>query len=677
MINEMRGRMGKRGIVKILLVFFCVLSISLGNYSDKSIIAKEDNEKNRYNVIFVTDESGSMKTTDPEGLRYEAVLRFVGLTAQEGNYLGSISFSDNIASKNSIKLTEGFKEKEDLVNKISRVNTVGSTNIGLALQKAIEDLNENRNKELPSVIILLTDGNTDMSNDDLQEESINMKADAIEEARKKGYAIYTICLNVDGSADVTEMQQIANATGGKFTEISKAEDLMDVQTMYYNIIFRGIENNQDGKIEFDDKGMAEKTFNVPDIGVEELNIILEGEFLNYKVIDPNKKIYSESDLKEVTMVGNDFTLVKLTNPEGGQWKVVLHGKPGAAIDFKLLFNTFFSIDTSIAPDSNYSVGQNVKFVAKVKDMHGLVEDSSQYVNFNGVVHVSHNGEESELPMKADGNSLTYSYRIPDDGTFYIYITVSDGELEATSNTYEISVENRAPIPPDSEPSAHANLWPFIGGEAIIDLKDIASDPDNEELTFTIESTAFNDVDYSLDGTILRVINFSIPKGSFTIKAMDSHGAFCTFDVLVTSTNIGLIMVISIAVGVMIVLIALGILIYKRKFIPFMGTITVEKFDNNNDGYDLPVSINPGRGSVYLESIMVGCDLPRRCKFQAGGKNGKIYFKSKKPVYCDLVNKAVRKIEIDGMNTKVIISMDENLNHGIKVSFDSMIRNELF
>ena len=56
----------------------------------------------------------------------------------------------------------------------------------------------------------------------------------------------------------------------------------------------------------------------------------------------------------------------------------------------------------------------------------------------------------------------------------------------------------------------------------------------------------------------------------------------------------------------------------------MGTITVEKFDNNNDGYNLPVSINPGRGSVYLESIMVGCDLPRRCKFQAGGKNGKIY-----------------------------------------------------
>ena len=41
----------------------------------------------RYNLIFVTDESGSMKYTDAKKLRYDAIHRFVALMAQHGNFL--------------------------------------------------------------------------------------------------------------------------------------------------------------------------------------------------------------------------------------------------------------------------------------------------------------------------------------------------------------------------------------------------------------------------------------------------------------------------------------------------------------------------------------------------------------------------------------------------------------
>lgn len=667
-------RTNRQRIIVTVIAFLLTLSIGVPAYA-----AGSEQQRNRYNVVFVTDESGSMESTDPEQLRYEAIKIFNGLAAQTGNYMGSISFNDSIVSKQDIREIDGFEQKVSFADEIVTEPAPGWTNIGLGLNNAVDMLDKGKNKTLPSVIILLTDGNTDMGSEEEKDNSLAEKADAIERARHSGYEIYTICLNTDGSADISELQQIASATGGEFTEVINSEDLSNVMEMYYRMIFNGIDPDPNpSPVVIDENGKAEKVFDVPDVGIEEINIILEGEFASYEVVDPEDYTYSEAELKSMSMRGRNYTLVKMENPIGGPWKAIVYGDPGANITFKLLYNSAFDIETSIDPTESYAIGDSVTFNAKIRDMNGIIEDMSKYEGFEGVVTITHNEEVTEEKMEVGDDGFICRYTIPDEGTYYASVKVSNGEMSAISEeTYEMNVDNRVPIAPEKTPTAHANLWPFIGGTAKLDLKETATDPDNEQLKYTIESSAFNEDEYELDGTVLKVFSFSIPKGSFTIRATDPHGGSCTYDVLITSTNIGLVMAILIVVGSVLVLAILGIIVYKKKFIPFMGTITVEKYDDSSGDYFHPVSITPGRGSIQLESFISGMGFPRGCKFQAGGKDKNIYFRTKKPVYSDITAGPVKKITIEGSGSAIRISPVKEMNKGITVTFKSILYNQFF
>ena len=109
----------------------------------------------------------------------------------------------------------------------------------------------------------------------------------------------------------------------------------------------------------------------------------------------------------------------------------------------------------------------------------------------------------------------------------------------------------------------------------------------------------------------------------------------------------------------------------------MGTITVERYDQESNEYMSPVSITPGRGSIHLENFVSETGLPAGCKFQAGGKDKNIYFTSKKPVYSDYSTAPVKKIKIEGNGLEVRISLDEKKEKGILVKFESILYNQFF
>ena len=664
--------MKKRGICVgcLVVALVCVLMFQV-----PSRAAENDSYQNRYNVVFVTDESGSMDHTDPNRLRYEAIRRFTGLMAQEGNYLGTVSFDDEIRGFQPVGPVEGFAQKNQIVDEVASVDADGDTDIGLGLTAAMDTLDENRDPSLPSVVILLTDGNTYLPDEEAMEHSMAQKADAIERARQAGYQIYTICLNVDGSADVSEMQQIADATGGEFTEVTSATDLGEAETMYYRLIF-GAGDSGAEETSFGSDGRAEKEFQVPGVGVEEINIVFEGGLTNCEVTDPNGYVYRDAELDAVSMTGTGFKLVKISNPAGGTWKAVAYGQPGDTIQFRLLYNESFSIETTISPESDYRLGEEVLFHATLYDASGEVTDTAQFSDFTGTIYVTSGSEEKTYPMAVDGTGFTGKFVIEEEGTYYARIIVEDGEIAAESPViYEISANNSAPIPPEDTPEAHANIWPLIGGTATINLENTAVDPDGNPLTYSIDSSAFKEEDYTLDGSVLKVESFSIPKGSFTIRATDSYGAYCVFDVLVTSTNIGLLMALAILIGGLAVVIVCGVGIYKKKGIPFMGTISVQPFDNTNYGYTAPYTTSPGRGSIALGSFANDTGgLPANCRFQAGGKEKCVYFVSKKPVYSDVTSGAQKKIRIDGSGADIRLYADENMERGIIVTFNSILYN---
>jgi len=665
-------RLGKKLVAALLVAVMLAMSC-MPVFAESN----DDAVKNRYNVVFVTDESGSMNSTDPNRLRYEAIRRFVALMAQQGNSVGSVNFASDIIAIQEVAPISGFAEKEAFVEELLIGSPSGWTNIGAGLMEAVEMLNRSANQENPSAIILLTDGNTDMPTDDELQKSLNEKAEAIELARQSGYQIFTISLNVNGTADNTELMQIANATGGEFQEVTKAEDLEDIQTMYYKMIFGAVEGDDAEDITVNDEGYAEKKFDVPGIGVEEFNVLLEGEVSDYSLTDPEGFTYAGANLDAISMTGQGFTVIKVENPIGGTWTVAVHGDPGTQVNFRLLYNSDFYLSTSISPEGEYKLNQSVTFRLTVCDRSGPIAEAERYVGFSAQLHLTVNGKEEVYDMRLDNGGFAYDIELAEQGTYHAYMTATNGDYSSTSDEiYELNVENAPPIASGEEFAGHANIWPVVGGTATIDLSNAAVDPDGDALTYVVESTAFLPEDYTLEGATLTIHNFSIPKGSFTIRVTDPYGAFCTVEATATSTNIGLLMAILVVVGALIALVIVAFVIRYLTSIPFMGTVSVEKHDFEDNSYSVPATLTPGRGRVRIEAFGIGtCGLPAGSYFQAGGKDKHIYFVSKKPVYSDAVAGPSKKIPIDGNGLEVLICVDGNMEKGIRVTFQSMLNNQ--
>ena len=660
----------KKKISSVFLIIAMLTGVlPVGVYVEGS---EMDQYLHRSNVVFVTDESGSMKHTDPSNNRYEAIKLFLGEMANDGNYVGSVSFGEGVVDSSNIKPMNGQSSKDALLNEISNQEYSNYTNIGLGLIEAVDMLDSARNQDLDSAIILLTDGNTEMPDSDQKQASIEKKAEAIERARKAGYKIYTICLNVNGAADSQEMRQIAEATGGEFVEVNSSDDLNNVETMFNKLIFNSFEDMSFSNLELviGADGAVTTDFEIPGIGVEEINVLFQGKLSGCELIDSEGNSYKDGVSSTVFVKGVDFQLVKVSKPQGGKWQAIAYGDPDTVIRLRLLYNSNFYVDARINASNEVHVGDEVEVLAQIGAADGIVTDSSKYNDMSAIAIIRYGKEENSFPMTLSDEGFVYRMPVEKEGTYYIKVKASNKDMEAEAKeTFEINVNNSAPVASEKELSAHANIWPIIGGNATMELKDTVKDPEGQEITYSIESTAFDQEDYELAGTRLTVNNFSIPKGSFTIRATDPFGAYCTFDVLFTSTNVGVIMAILAIIGVVIAVIAIILAIRAAMGKALIGTLSVANFDGMKKFP--PQVVDHGRGQIALSRFAIDVSsLPQGCKFQCDGGKRQVWFISKKPVCSDNTIGTSKKIRITGDGMEVRISGDEKMEKGISVTFKS-------
>lgn len=653
-------------------ILFILLFVSVANIRAFALDMGSDQSVYRRNVVFVTDESGSMSKTDPNNSRYEAIRLFFAEMTDKGNYVGSVSFGEQIVDSCYIKAINGQKEKDELLAKISDQQYSNYTNIGRGLLEAVDMLDNGRSADLESAIILLTDGNTVMPNEKSLQASFEMKAEAIERARKAGYKIYAVHLNVNESTDSAEMEQIAKATGGEFVEVTSSEALNDVETMFNKMIFNSFEDTTVSGTELiiGEDGNASANFVIPAIGVEEVNVLFQGDLSGCELVDPNGVRHKDGDENTVVVKSTDFLLAKVVNPAGGHWRATAQGDRNAVISFRLLYNSDFYVTAEIEAPDEVHVGDVIRIICRIGTVGGIVDDTSKYSDISAEVGIAYGEDKNEYPMELSDDGFVYEMTILKEGTYYISVKAADSNMEdAADEVFEINVNNLAPSPAQEELTAHANIWPFIGGGAYIDLSGTATDPEGQELIFSIDSSAFNVDDYSLNGNILKVTNFSIPKGSFTIRATDPYGAYCTVDVKFTSTNIGLIMGILALVGIIAAIAVMILIICVAMGKALIGTLSVMSYDKFKKSP--PQVRDHGRGRISLAQFALDLSsFPVGCKFQCDGGKRQVWFISKKPVFSDNSIGASKKIRICGDGTEVRICADDKMEKGIIVAFKS-------
>lgn len=549
----------------------------------------EDDESasNRYNVVVVVDASGSMNGTDPEGLRFEAIDQFVSLLAEQGNSLGGVVFTEKIEAKEDVAPANSAEDKARVAKLLGSVEARGDTNIGEALATAVDMLQKGGNKELPSVIVFLSDGNTDLPGASPEEvqQSLDKKADSVQQARQDAVRIYSVCLNADGNADVSEMQQISDATKGKFIEIKRPEDLRETFNTFYSLIYGTSAQRVHGV--FPASGPLETKFEIPAFGVEEVNIVLYGNATTYTLVDPNEK-----EANPFITKANTFTLMKVTDVIPGTWTLKTEGIPGDAIEINMVFNTNLGIRVEADPSENYiNPNDELTVRAYLRQEGKEAKTAAEYQGYSAELQVfdSLNDEKIDTTeMKFAKNCFEVKQKFS-DGAYRLEVHVTGHHLDRSSSmvgpitvsskvTSQEVLNNTPPVPVANPVEATVVVWPSwspIGEkEYSLDLSTLATDEQDTKLEYAIASTSFMDGDYTVEDDKLTVTNFSISKGAFTVRAADSLGATCEIEVIVNSHNVATIVLIALLVGVVVAFAVMGFGLYKALRMFARGKVSV-------------------------------------------------------------------------------------------------------
>lgn len=637
---------------------------------------------NRFNLVVVLDASGSMRTTDPQGYRFKAVTQFMNLLAEQGNMVGSVVFHTDVAAEYPLTRTAGQTEKDAAVQSLQSVPAGGWTNIGAGLDKAVAMLKADGDPNLNSVILLLSDGSSALGTDKETQDSLDVKAEAIQAAREDHISIYSVCLNADQTADIPEMQQISDATGGVFLEVSKAEDLQDVFNTFYELIYGATTIPLfDGTLP--DSGRLETEFDVPGLGVEEVNIIVYGSTTKLSLTRPDGAEGNPS----VSMF-DTFSTLKLTDVVPGTWTLITEGVPGDNIKINMVYNTNLGVELSSQNGQVFNPADQVTFTATLTGGETPATDSQQYTGYSAqlVVMDAYEEEIDRIPMQVVDDHFE-AVRSFEEGVYYCKAVVSGNHIDNKESqrlgplTSDSKVtpngggstpnlpENTAPVPVNEVVEATVNVWPFKGGSYMLDLTTLATDAEDDVLRYKIVSSSFTEgTDYTVDSDgVLRMDHFSLSKGGFTVQATDSGGLSCQIEVVVHAVSITLLTLIGLGAAALIAAIVCGILLYIALNKPFRGTITANSLCN---GAYRGKTFRPRRGRCKLSVFgmdNVGLDY-QKCYFQATGKNY-IELVTNVPVICN--GQESKKARITS-GAEVSITIRREDPRRLFVRFDSSI-----
>lgn len=209
--------------IAYLLVIFLLLFLILGNnaLAEETLTERED-----FNIVFVVDHSGSMNSQSQSKMIPQIFNLFIDTSYSKNIQIGYVGYNDTILTSYSLTSVQSEQHCRELKELISATENKGETDIGLGLKEAYEML---KSIEGPKMIVLLSDGETDLknshtgrTNDDSDQDVQRTLQNCIEEKIK----ITTIAFGQDYKAE--ELQNIASQTGGNSYCVQEAEALIQI-----------------------------------------------------------------------------------------------------------------------------------------------------------------------------------------------------------------------------------------------------------------------------------------------------------------------------------------------------------------------------------------------------------------------------------------------------------------
>ena len=177
-------------------------------------------------VVLVLDNSGSMRSNDPNRLAPKAVTNFVN-GQSEDTHVSIIEFATTPTVL--MPLTAANAEaRAQALNALQKLDYRGQwTDIGAALERALYELDTHGRSDAQKYVILMTDGYVDVGNQSRDSDKIHwITQSLIPEAVSKHVRIFGVAFT--DQADFELMQTLAEKTGAGYYRAYQAGDLDDI-----------------------------------------------------------------------------------------------------------------------------------------------------------------------------------------------------------------------------------------------------------------------------------------------------------------------------------------------------------------------------------------------------------------------------------------------------------------
>jgi len=536
-----------------------------------------------------------MDRSDPDDITKEACKLLTEMCDHEQARAGFVVFARELIAERSLTALNTDALRKDLRNALNSIkydtDDKGGTDLPQGLTKAKDlliqsnSVAEGRNP----MIVLLSDG----ADANVLPEREQIKDAELEQTVKffaeQGIPVYTIALTSStdpADIDLPRLQDIAARTDGLFYEVKKADQLSDILS---KILAHQLRSNIESIAQFTADGTSQRVdFTIPNDSIYLANIIILNKAgvkidkLYMPGKEPRQSLQFPSD---TVMVSNTsvYQLVKLINPQKGEWTLYITGAKEDEITINLINCYDMQFDLKA---NKYTVpnGDSVTFEAYCSS---LVDGESATDVFNGadgVLTLTHveTGAEQSVDFAWNGSAMTASFQFTKAGKYSVggRIIGKDGGYDRPITPIEITVE---PYPlaliADSDETSKTLFTPFLGmklfNKADVSLVNAFSWDKDATISVTPVPGGWEDVcEFNYDETTGLATASAIKSGNGTVelKVSDSFGQSATYTIRVKALPGWLPWVISLAVIALIV--AIIFIIIKIKAPSFKGTLLV-------------------------------------------------------------------------------------------------------
>ena len=178
-------------------------------------------------IVFVLDNSGSMKQNDPNRITKDVVTGFIK-KLDAGSRLGMVIFGKDAKVLEPLTEITGTPADTKFLDSLNHLDYRGQfTNTPAGIERAIYEFKTNGKKNTDKIIILLTDGIIDTGDVKRNVESERwLKEDLVPECQQLGIKIFGIAFT--DNADFRLMQILSSKTNGEYFRVYQAEEIQNV-----------------------------------------------------------------------------------------------------------------------------------------------------------------------------------------------------------------------------------------------------------------------------------------------------------------------------------------------------------------------------------------------------------------------------------------------------------------